>query len=176
MIALFTLFSLSAVLQGCGSGSDQGADQQQTGTDTTATTSGEDAKPPADQKDREETIQNKALHQKLEKMISAAENGDCSQFADHLVYTGDDEQRKYKEKLNMQNETEQYRAESTCQAIGSWLSESNDYQYGSYRIEGHQQLDTIYRQEIAFMQQAGSNRRVFTFLKSDGQYLLMNIQ
>lgn len=165
---------LALGLQGCGSGQDGGSGG--TESDTTKTSSDQTTESSTDKEEEEQTIKNKVLYQRLEEIIGNAKKQNCSQFGSYLIYTGDDKKRKFTDRLNMQNQAEKYRAESTCKAINSWLNESNSYDYGEYRLEGHSQLDTIYRQEVVFNKQTGSNRRVFTFMKDDGEYYLMNIK
>ncbi len=171
-ILLVLLLPCIFIHQGCGSGQDTKTDDK--GTDTTVTDT--DQTNNNTESEKEESIQNKALHGRLEKMIENASNDQCKRFASFLVYTGDDKKRKFRDQLNLNNEAEKYRANSTCQAIGSWLEESSGYEYGSYKMEGHSQLDTIYKQEIVFLKKRGSNRRVFTFMKGNDEYLLMNIK
>ncbi len=171
ILPVVILFAIG--IQSCGSGQDGESDG--TETDTSMTDSKQTPQSSDDEKE-EESVDNRVLYQRLEELIATAEQEKCSQFGSYLIYTGDNEKRKFQDKLNMENQAEKYRAESTCKAINSWLNESNGYDYGDYRIEGHAVLDTIYRQEVVFTKRAGSNRRVFTFMKDGNDYYLMNIK
>jgi len=171
ILPVVILFAIS--IQGCGGGQESDTDGRK--TDTSKTESGQTPQSSA-KEDQKESIDNQVLYQRLEELIATAKQEKCNKFSSFLIYTGDDEKRKFQDKLNMQNQAEKYRAESTCKAIYSWLNESNGYDYGDYRIEGHSVLDSIYRQEVVFTKRAGSNRRVFTFMKDGNEYYLMNIK
>ena len=101
------------------------------------------------------------------KLIAAAKSNNLDEFGQFLLYRGDNEQKKWKTRLNMQDSLERKQAFELMQRVSRNMEQCNTYQTGD--IVTKRDSQGVW---ITWPMNCGGSIVTFSYLRIDGKLLL----
>lgn len=112
----------------------------------------------------------KILEEKVKSIIALVNENKLSEFAQNLVYRGEDENRKWKTQLNVNDSTEKQQAKEFMKRVERSIENCSGYKTGDVKTEKESEGTWIILPLIC-----GNKTVLFAFLRIGENYLLGDI-
>ncbi|MCZ7603383.1 MAG: hypothetical protein QY331_03270 [Melioribacteraceae bacterium] len=116
-----------------------------------------------------------SLSGSLEGFFTAVQKADYKNSAEYIVYSGNDESRKYLEKLNSDNAGELQSAERIGKKVKAYLDISDSYEFIGSKVVTENERTFVFV-NTAFKSGKQSLNIEFKFVDVQGKYLLVGIE
>lgn len=120
-------------------------------------------------------LSNEKITNTVETILELSQSGKYAEASNYIAYTGTDESRKYKSKLNAKDAGELKSAERMLKKIKAYLSISDSHEIvKSENIEKSERTFTVV--EVAFISGQQKLNVQFEFVNINNDILLANIE